>query len=175
MEICNCFILGSITKTHGLHGNVSIAFEAEEFEEYSKVELVFLKIKGKLVPFFISSLSFGTKNTGIAKFDYIDSIDAAKEIVGSKLYLPNQYRSELAEDEYYSSHLIGYTAFDSKTGKTIGIIEDIIEYPSNQLFKIDKNGSEILIPVSDDFVVDLDKKNKMVTLSIPEGLLDIFD
>lgn len=174
MEIENCFLLGSIIKTHGLDGRVSVRFDADDYEEYKEVELVFLEIQEKLVPFFISSISFGAKESGIIKFDFIDTIDQAKEITGCKAYLPNDDRAEIGDDEYYTSHLIGYTAFDSTKGE-IGIIEEIIEYPKNQLFRIDHQGQEILIPVSDDFITELDKPNKKVTLTLPEGLLDLFE
>ena len=42
------------------------------------------------------------------------------------------------------------------------------------LFVIDANGSEILIPVHDDFIKELDRKEQKIHLDLPDGLLDIF-
>jgi 16S rRNA processing protein RimM len=42
------------------------------------------------------------------------------------------------------------------------------------LFEIDKNGIELLIPLIDDFIIDLDRKNKTITLETPEGLVALF-
>ena len=42
------------------------------------------------------------------------------------------------------------------------------------LFVIDSSGNEILIPIHDDFIKELDRKSKRIFLDLPEGLLDIF-
>ena len=37
-----------------------------------------------------------------------------------------------------------------------------------------KNGTEILIPLIDDFIIALDRANKTITLETPEGLVDLY-
>ena len=43
-----------------------------------------------------------------------------------------------------------------------------------ELFEIDKNGTEILIPLIDDFIIALDREKKSITLETPEGLVDLY-
>ena len=42
----------------------------------------------------------------------------------------------------------------------------------NVLFVIEKEGEELLLPAHEEFILDLDKKNRVLTVEIPEGLLD---
>lgn len=172
MEKDECFLLGAITKTHGLNGNVTVHIDAEEPEDYNDMESVFLEIQGKLVPFFISSIKVNSNGAANIKFDFIDHIDDAKEIVGCRLYLPLDCLPELDDSDFYYRHIIGFTVIDEVHGK-IGVIEDIIEYSHNALFKISRNGAEVLIPIADDFIVGIDKDARTITLSTPEGLIDL--
>ena len=62
---------------------------------------------------------------------------------------------------------------DTKRGN-IGKITAINDSGAQPLFEIDKNGTEILIPLIDDFIIALDRKNKTITLETPEGLVDLY-
>ncbi len=172
MEKDECYFLGAISKTHGLNGNVTVHIDAEDPEDYNEMESVFLEIQGKLVPFFISSIKINANGSSNVKFDFIDTIDEAKEIVGCKLFLPLDCLPELDDNDFYFRHIIGFIAIDEVHG-TLGPIEDIIEYSKNSLFKILHKGEELLVPIADDFIIAIDKDARTITLATPEGLLDL--
>ena len=56
----------------------------------------------------------------------------------------------------------------------VGEVAYINDQALQHLFVIKSNGKEILIPINDDFIIDLDRKNKIINLKIPEGLLKIY-
>ena len=39
---------------------------------------------------------------------------------------------------------------------------------------INSNDKEILIPINDDFILELDRINKTIKMDLPEGLLKIY-
>ena len=41
-------------------------------------------------------------------------------------------------------------------------------------FVIDADGTEILIPVHDNFIKELDREENKIFLDLPDGLMDIF-
>ena len=56
----------------------------------------------------------------------------------------------------------------------VGEITYINDQTPQHLFVVKSNGKEILIPINDDFILDLDRINKIINLKIPEGLLKIY-
>src|SRR6187200_2347240 len=108
MNVENCFVLGYITKPHGISGEVQAHFEAESPKEYSELESVFVEINKKLIPFFIDSISIN-KSKAIIKFEDVDSVEEASEFAGKKLFLPVEALPELEEDQFYYHDIIGFS------------------------------------------------------------------
>ena len=54
------------------------------------------------------------------------------------------------------------------------IIKGINDSTAQALFEIDRNGTEILIPMNDEFISKVDKKNKTIFVETPEGLIDLY-
>ena len=43
----------------------------------------------------------------------------------------------------------------------------------NVLFFINKDGKEIILPAHEEFIVDLNKKDRIITVELPDGLIDL--
>ena len=43
----------------------------------------------------------------------------------------------------------------------------------NTLFIVDRQGEELLIPAQEDFIVDIDQQHKVITVDLPQGLLNL--
>ena len=70
-----------------------------------------------------------------------------------------------------NSYFIGFSIFTEEE-QFIGEVVDIDDTTENVLFLLhDKNKNELIIPASDDFVVDIDEQRKKIIMSLPEGLL----
>ena len=80
--------------------------------------------------------------------------------------------TEILDGEEYD-HLVGYEINDKTTGK-IGIIEEIVEMPFQFLAKVMKDKKEILIPLNNNFILNIDEKKKLVEVQLPDGFLEIF-
>jgi len=174
MEKDQCFYLGKVARTHGLNGNVTVKLEGDDQKEYEGMESVFLEIQGKLVPFFINSISIKSNETAIVDFQFIDNEQWAKRIVGAKLYLPEEFLPELDESTFYFHEVEGFTVIDNATGNEIGTVKEIVEYPQHSVMSVMDGNKEILIPVSDDIFKNIDREAKVLYADLPEGLLDIY-
>ena len=144
-----------------------------QFEEISKMESVFIEFDGILVPFFISGISPRGITAAIIKFDDINSEDQASEFLNCKVYSVDIASGEKDNIKYTGSSLTGYQVIDIKLG-TLGIISEFIDFTNNPIFKIKKSRKEILLPVNEEFILDIDEKNKTITVQTPEGLIDIY-
>lgn len=58
--------------------------------------------------------------------------------------------------------------------KTHRKIIDLDDTTDNYLFIIETpDGRNVMVPVADEYVVDIDTENRIITLDLPDGLLDI--
>ena len=57
----------------------------------------------------------------------------------------------------------------------LGGVTDVDTATLNTLFVVDYKGEELLIPAQEDFIIDIDRKHKVITMDLPEGLLALDD
>jgi 16S rRNA processing protein RimM len=169
----SCFRLGHISKLHGYKGELSIHLETEDPEEYSELESVFVEYDQKLIPFFLEHIHLQNKGFAIVRFQDIDSEKKAKLLVGCNLFLPLEVLPENAEPDSQCDGLSGYTVQDKSFG-VVGKFVQLINLSGNLLLEIDNNGNEILIPKQKEFIVEIDRKQKVIHIDAPKGLLDIY-
>ena len=168
-----CFYLGRIVAKFSFKGEVLIKLDTDEPETYTEMESVFVEYNENLVPFFIER-SYLHKSTLLrAKFEDIDTEVDAEDMIGTEVYLPLTLLPKLPEDKFYFHEIIGFDVIDAQHGN-IGKIVSINDTTSQALFEIDKDGKQILIPMNDQFIDKLDKKNKTINVITPEGLIDLY-
>jgi len=172
-SVKECVLIGRITKLHGTKGNLTAKFESDIFNDNDYPESVFLLLNKKPVPFFIKEFRKINDNTAILHFWDYDTEELVLELTGADIYI-HQNQLSKKDEEIPENQLKGYTVIESTSGK-IGIIESIVKYPSNAIFRImNEKNIEILIPVADEFIIKIDDDEKIVYMNTPEGLLDIY-
>jgi len=169
----DCFYLGKIVSKFSFKGELLIKLDTDEPEAYTEMESVFVDINDNLVPFFIEKSSLHRSTLLRVRFEDVDTEAEADDLIKCDVYLPLTMLPELEGDKFYFHEIIGYTAVDVNYGN-IGTIKGINDNSSQALFEIDSNGKEILIPVNDDFISKVDKKNKTILLDTPPGLIDLY-
>ena len=168
-----CFYLGKIVSKFSIKGEVLIKLDTDEPEEYTGMESVFVEYNENLVPFFIERSGLHRSTLLRVKFEDVDTEDDAEDIMKCSVYLPLNQLPELDGDKFYFHEIIGFTLEDVNYG-TVGKITAINDSTSQSLFEIDKNGKQVLIPLNDEFIEKLDKKNKIIFVKTPEGLIDLY-
>ena len=169
----DCFYLGKIAKKFSFKGEVLAYLDTDEPELYQNLESVFVELNKTLVPFFIESSSLHKEKFLRVRFEDIQTEEDADEIMGSEIYLPLSMLPQLEGTQFYFHEVIGFDVLDTKHGN-IGKISAINDSGAQPLFEINKIGIELLIPLIDDFIIDLDRKNKTITLETPEGLVALY-
>jgi len=166
--------LGKIAKKFSFKGEVLIFLDTDEPCQYQKLESIFVESDGDLIPFFIEKSSLHKNNFLRIKFEDITCEHQAEKLIGKDVYLPLSMLPKLSEDKFYFHEIIGFTAQDLKYGD-IGIITDINDTKTQAFFIITNNQKkEILVPLIDQFIEKIDKKQKTITLKTPPGLIDLY-
>lgn len=164
-------LIGRITRIHGYEGSVIIRLERNFIENIPGMEWVFLEIDGRLVPFFIFSNDYTGGDTIRLKFEGYQLSEKVTEFVGCKVFLTAYEEPEKPESNI--EDIKGYSVL-LKDRKVLGIIDEIIQRPGQDLLRIlTSDNKEILIPLHEDFITALNRKNKTIVMDFPEGLLQI--
>lgn len=168
----NCFVLGHISRLHGYKGEVIAVFDTDQPERYRNLESVFLEIQGELIPFFIESLAQNSKGHFILLFEDV-APDEASKLIGHEVFLPEEELPPLSGKNFYFHEVIDFTVIDTQLGE-VGTIINVIDQTAQPVFLIKQGEAEILIPAVDDFIEEIDRTNKQVKVSTPEGLIDLY-
>lgn len=165
------YCIGTIGKPHGVKGEVSFHFDDDIFDRVD-ADYLFLEIEGLLVPFFIDEYRFRSDETALMVFSGIDTEEKAAELTGCDVYFPRSLADNEEEAPVSRAEIIGFTIIDDSTNQSVGTVKAIDDSTLNTLFEVTtKDGHDILLPVSDELIKDVDRKNRTITLVIPEGLL----
>jgi len=166
------FYIGYITKTKGLKGEVQLYFEYDE-PELLDLDVVFADINGKMVPFFVSSCKLQTNNTANLYFDDIDHIDKAQPLLRKKIYLPLSKMPDRSDEDFHFNDLEGFIVHDENHGE-LGEIIEINEYPQQFVATVAYQNKEILFPLNEELIVEIDEDKGILRVDLPDGLLAIY-
>ncbi len=168
-----CFYLGKIAKKFSFKGEVLAFLDTDEPEIYENLESVFVELNKTLVPFFIEKSHIHKSKFLRIKFEDFTTEEDAEAIMNCHLYLPLSALPKLEGNKFYYHEVEGFEVEDVRLGN-IGTIQRINDSNAQPLFEIEKDGIEILVPLIDDFIVNLDRINKKIILNTPEGLVDLY-
>ena len=167
-----CYFLGKITRRLGLHGNVFLKLDTDQPEMYNKLDTIFVDINGLLVPFFVAKQAWSKGETLIISFK--NSTEAlVDQVVGKDIYLPLSGLPKLTGNKFYYHEVVGFEIRE-EDGKSCGIIESINDQTGQHYFVLTLAGKQIVIPIIREWILELNREEKFLKMSLPEGLMDVF-
>ena len=173
MQKKDCFFVGKIVKKYSFKGELLVKLDTDDPEQFLKMESVFVEKHKNLIPFFIESVSLHKSTLLRIKFEEVSSEADAEAMLGSELYLPLDLLPKLSGNQFYYHEIVGFKIVDASFGE-VGTITGVNDSTAQALFEIDRDGNEILIPVSDEIIEKVDRTNKIIHIEAPEGLIDIY-
>jgi 16S rRNA processing protein RimM len=169
----DCFYLGRIVKKYSFKGELLAKLDTDQPELYEHLDAMFIQVRNNLIPFFIESSQLHKSDLLRIKFEDVDSEADADALIKSELYLPLEFLPKLEGNKFYFHEVIGFKITDKSFGN-IGVIKAINDSTAQALFEVDRDGIEILIPMNDEFIVEVNRKNKTITVETPPGLIDLY-
>ncbi len=159
-------------KPHGVKGELSFTFTDDIFDRVDCDYLICL-LDGILVPFFVEEYRFRSDTTALVKLERIDTAERARMFTNIEVYFPKKYADEEEETDDIPTwnYFVGFRVKDVRHGD-LGEIVAVDDSTMNVLFTIEKDGEEILLPAHEEFMVKLEKKKRLLTVDVPEGLLE---
>ena len=162
--------IGIINKPHGIHGELSFTFDDDIFDRVDADYIVCL-MDGILVPFFIESYRFRSDSSALIKLEGVDNEQQARRFTNTEVFFPKKHAEGPEDEDLTWAYFTGFIIKDVKEGK-IGKVTDVDDSTINTLFVVDRDGKELLIPAQEDFIVNLDREARIITMDLPSGLIE---
>lgn len=173
MKKDDCFYLGKIVKKYSFKGELLAKLDTDQPELYENLDAIFVSYRNTLVPYFIESSQLHKSDLLRIKFEDVDTEEEADTLLKSELYLPLELLPKLEGNKFYYHEVIGFTIKDVDFGE-VGTITAINDSTAQALFEIDRKGLEILIPMNDEFIIEVNRTLKTIVVKTPEGLIDLY-
>ena len=168
----NCFFLGTVVAKYSFKGEVLIKLDTDDPSAYQSLQSLLIEQEMGLVPYFVERAKLHkTQLLRVSIEDVKNEIEADK-LIGKAVYLPLNQLPKLDDDKFYYHEIVGFEVIESSRG-VIGKITDVNDTSSQVLLEVDHKQKTVLIPLVDDLLQKVDKKNKKLHISIPDGLLDL--
>lgn len=173
IEESEVFKIGKLTKTHGIKGGITFNFDNDIFDQVDCPYLI-LKIDKIFVPFFVTEYRFKGSETALLSFEDIDSEEKAAKLQGLEVWFPRKYHEEdkSGDLDFSWDYFIGFNIHDKHAGN-LGEVVAVDTQTINTLFMVKKQEEkELIIPATEDFIINIDQEKKIIHFDLPEGLLE---
>ena len=108
----------------------------------------------------------------LIRFEGIDSLTALEPWIGSFVEIEREELPAVADDEFYSFEAIGLEVL-TVDGERLGEIRETLALPANDVWVVERpDGRELLIPVIEEVVREVDLVARRATIAPIPGLLD---
>lgn len=167
--------VGHIVKPHGINGELSVTLDEPDVD-LSELKCIVLDIDGLFVPFFVESVRSRGAASVLVTIDGISDEKQAAPLGGKTVWALRDdldFDDDAESDGFYAEDFIGYSLTDVEKGE-IGLINAINDVTDNVLFIVDRpDGSEVFVPVAEEFFREIDTENKRILMELPTGLLEL--
>ncbi len=165
------YTVGKLVNTHGIKGDVKILpstdFPDVRFAPGSRLTLLDPGSSASLEVEIVSSRE--QKGMYVLKLKGYDNINDVERYKGWTVRAFDSV--ELEEGEYYYRDIVGCRAVTDE-GEELGSIIEILSPGANDVWVVERaNGKQLLLPVIDEVILDVNVQDKTVTVHLMEGLV----
>jgi 16S rRNA processing protein RimM len=161
--------IGKISRAHGLQGEVSVFVLTEFPERFEGTEWVYLGDEFQADPYRVVGYRWHQKNV-LLSFEGITDRNQAEQLRGLYVQIPVEEAMSLPEGSYYLYQLYGLEVV-TIDGQKLGSIVDIIETGANDVYVVDNQERQILLPAIADVIQNVDLTTGQMVVQLIDGLI----
>lgn len=162
--------IGEVLRPHGVRGEMRIRAITELPQRFTWLKTVYMGKNPQTAVALTVETARLHQGFALLKCDGIDDRDAVDLLRGHFLYVPEADAIPLEEGEYYLYQLEGLTVV-TDDGQTLGKLVDVLETGANNVFVVETDKGQLLLPDIKDVILDIDFENGRMTVHLLEGLL----
>lgn len=162
--------IGKIVATHGLQGNLVLTHIGKR-DWLHKDEAIFVAVqKDSRIPYYVTMVKRVNDEEYHVRLDEIETVEAAKKLVGKHVYVAAEILGDATADNPLL--WIGFNVVDAEKG-SLGPLTDVLQTAHQWVGTIQYNGKEVLLPLVEPLLVEVNLRNRYLRMELPEGILDL--
>ena len=161
--------IAKISGTHHLQGALKAASVLEDTDVLNGAKVIVENSIGTQKIFTVSRAERINEKMLIIEFEEITSVNEAKKLLESKIYVRREQLGNISEDEFYLVDLIDMNVVTTE-GENIGKITDVFSTSAHDIYVVNEGENEIMIPAVDEFVQEVNFEERVVTVKLIEGM-----
>ena len=165
-------VIGNVIRPHGLTGLLRIVSYAQSRETFLKAGSVFLKTRqNELHEAKVESIQ-PHRSWHLLRLSGLDSVEQVEIFEGAEILIRKDSLVKPGEDEFFWYELLGL-AVHLTTGEYLGALKEIFPTGGNDVYVVENQGKEFLIPAIHQVVKEIDLPQRRMVISPMKGLLDL--
>lgn len=163
--------VGKLNKTFGTKGQIKVAPSERYQADLERCDVWFIDSGAGEVPYFVEDINQSAHF--LVRFEDIDSPEKARKITGNTIKLRASDVTAVKEvpGDDDLQFLSGFKIFDDKDA-FVGVISRIEEYPQQLMAMVDTGDSEVMVPLVEAYITEVDTDSSTIFMILPEGLID---
>lgn len=160
-------VVGRVARAHGLRGEVAVQALTDVPSRFRPGSRLYL---GESTERSLTVESArAVPRRPIVKFREVGDRDAAESLGGSYLFVPSSESPPLPAGEFWPHDLFGCEVFTTG-GRSLGRIREVLSAPANDLWVVEGEGGEVMVPALREVVLRVDVGTKRVEVAEVPGL-----
>lgn len=167
-------IIGAVVAAHGVQGTVRLRSYSDVPGRFGRLETVLLGIEpGQTREYQVLSVSEDGDRV-LLRVEGCDDRDTAETLIGCNAYIPESAMERPPEGHHFVHELIGCT-MHTASGEYRGIVRDVMLLPANDIYVVDVEGREVLVPAVPAFIKSVDIEARSIVVDPIPGLFEDTD
>ena len=152
-------------------GFIKISTSSFNFDKLPDIKHLFIDINNCFIPFRIDEIKSFSDNQLILKLSEVNTEKEAEDIIFKNVYIDSKSYEPIEEKSFFYNELVNFSVYSNS--KKIGVIDNINTELPQPVFEVLIKSNKVMIPIHEDLIDKIDKKNKIIHIDIPDGLIEI--
>ncbi len=155
-------LIAKISSVYGKGGYLRLQSFSDFPDRFLKLKTVYVEFYASLKALNVEKVKFDGDDI-LLKFEKFETGKDVEVFTGKDVLIPEDQMVKLPKDTFYIHDLIGSKVVFK--GQEIGLIEDVMPMPANDVYIVVKDGKEVLVPAVKEFIKSFSAENKLLELS----------